>query len=342
MKLTTAHSIAGWLFLVILAATLPAALSPFQTVQFTVLLIYGLLATSLNFIWGYGGILSFGQAAFFGIGGYVYGIVGGNQGTTMLALLVAIVGPTIVALFIGYFAFYGRIGSTYFSIVTLTVTLILHAVFNSTGGQEYTIGTIALGGFNGMTNIPSLALEVPGRPSEPLDAIQFYYVVCGLVILVCIGVRALLHSSFGRVLVAIRENEKRTELLGYDVRLHKLMAFGISGGIAGLGGGLYAGWGNFMNPDAFGLAQAAEVVIWVIVGGRGALFGPVVGAVLVQYVTNLLGTIFLSQISTVMLGGLLIVVVLFFQKGLVVVAVDAAQGLWRYLAGCWKLISAAV
>src|SRR5256884_4954221 len=203
----------------------------------------------------------------------------------------------------------------YFAVITLTVTLILHQVMGTTADPRYAVGQARLGGYNGMTNIPSLALEAPGRAPLTLDPVPLFYVVGGLLLLVLALTRVLVQSSFGRVLAAIREDELRTELLGYDPRWRKLVTFAISGGIAGLAGGLFAGWGNFMNPQVFSMFQSALVVIWVMVGGRGTLYGAVVGTLAVQFLTNYLGTASVTY-TTVALGAVLVVIVLLFPRGL--------------------------
>ena len=305
-----------WAVAVVVVAALPAVLSLFQIVQLTVFMIYSLLALSLDLIWGFGGILSFGQAAFFGVGGYVYGIVGINSGSTTLALAAGVAGAAGFAGLLGYFTFYGRVGSMYFAVITLTVTLILHQVMGTTADPRYAVGQARLGGYNGMTNIPSLALEVPGRAPLTLDPIPFFYVVGSLLLLVLALTRALVQASFGRILAAVREDELRTELLGYDARGRKLVTFVLSGGIAGLAGGLFAGWGNFMNPQVFSMFQSALVVIWVMVGGRGTLYGAVVGTLVVQFLTNYLGTASVTY-TTVALGTVLVMIVLLFPRGLV-------------------------
>ena len=319
---------APWAVAVVVVTALPAVLSAFQIVQLTVFMIYSLLALSLDLIWGFGGILSFGQAAFFGVGGYFYGIVGINSGSTTLALTAGVAGAAGLAALLGYFTFYGRVGAMYFAVITLTVTLILHQVMGTTADPRYAVGQARLGGYNGLTNIPSLALEVPGRAPLTLDPVQLFYVVGGLLLLVLALTRALVRSSFGRVLGAIREDELRTELLGYDPRWRKLVTFAISGGIAGLAGGLFAGWGNFMNPQVFSMFQSALVVIWVMVGGRGTLYGAVVGTLVVQFLTNYLGTASVTY-TTVALGAVLVVIVLLFPRGLL----PAVEGAVRRAVG---------
>ena len=313
-----------WAVAVAVVAALPAVLSPFQIVQLTVFMIYSLLALSLDLIWGFGGILSFGQAAFFGVGGYVYGIVGINSGSTTLALIAGVAGAAGLAALLGYFTFYGRVGSMYFAVITLTVTLILHQVMGTTADPRYAVGQARLGGYNGMTNIPSLALEVPGRAPLTLDPVQLFYVVGGLLLLVLALTRALVRGSFGRVLAAIREDELRTELLGYDPRWRKLVTFAISGSIAGLAGGLFAGWGNFMNPQVFSMFQSALVVIWVMVGGRGTLYGAAAGAALVNYAKTFF-TGALPEVWLYALGALFILVTLFLPRGLMGLAPTTAK-----------------
>jgi ABC-type branched-subunit amino acid transport system permease subunit len=303
----------GWAAAALILAGLPQLLSLFQTVQLTVFDIFAMLALSLDFIWGIAGILSFGQAALFGIGGYMYGIVGIDLGTTPLGLAAGMLGSAIVAGLIGYVAFYGRVGTMYLAVVTLTVTLILYQVMGSTADPRYAIGAARLGGYNGMTNIPSLSLSGSGGP--PLGPVEYFYVVGGLLFLALMFCVALARSSFGRVLQGIRENEPRMEMLGYDVRWRKFLAFVISAALAGLAGGLFASWGNFINPEVFSLPQAAVVVIWVLVGGRGTLWGALLGAFVVQYLTSLLGEAGATY-TTIMLGSMLVAIVLLFRRGL--------------------------
>jgi urea transport system permease protein len=313
---------------VLTLAALPFVLSLFQVVQLTVFMIFSLLALSLDLIWGFGGILSFGQAAFFGVGGYAYGVVGINTGLSMLALAGAAVAAAVLAALLGYFTFYGRVSDMYFAVITLTVTLILHQVMGTTADPRYAIGAARLGGYNGMTNVPSLALELPGRPALVLEPVPLFYVVAAFLLCILALCHGLVRSPFGRVLAAIREDEGRTEMLGYDVRWRKLVTFVLSGAIAGLAGGLFAGWGNFINPQVFSLSQSALVVIWVMVGGRGTLHGAIVGALVVQHLTSYLGAASVSYTS-VALGLILVAIVLLFPRGLVPAVLGA---LMRVLA----------
>jgi branched-chain amino acid transport system permease protein len=297
-------------------AILPDLLSRYGIVRATLLLTYAILAVSLDLIWGYVGILSFGQSALFGIGGYAYGVVTINANNTLLGLFASMAVPALTAAAIGYVAFYGRVGAMYFSVVTLIITLILYQVMGSTADPSYAIGDALLGGYNGMTNIPAFSLG-----AEPLDSAAMLRVVGGILLLVLIFCSLLVRSPFGRVLQGIRENELRTEIFGFDIRWRKLVAFTVASAIAGLAGALFASWGNFISPAVFSLPQSALVVIWVLVGGRGTLFGAALGAILVQYLAGLLGAS-ASAYTPVLFGSVLLATVLIFRGGL-------GPALWR-------------
>ncbi len=305
---------------------LPLVFDLFGLLQMTVFVAMAVLALSQGFIWGYGGIMSFGQTAFFGLGGYTYAVAVMNMGDSTMPVLLAVLLPMLFAALLGYFMFYGRISDAYIGVITLTVTVILFNVVNSTAGDFYTIGNAALGGFNGMPSVPPL--NMPGDPSSPLDPQQTWYAAMGALILVYVLLRGILASRFGRIVVAIRENETRAQLLGYDVRLYKLIVFAIGGGIAGLAGCLYANWGSFISPTVFGLAASAQVLIYVLVGGLGTLLGPILGAFGIQYLISVIGAQDLVNANLV-LGAVLVVFVLLVPQGLVPVV----RGLVRRVPG---------
>jgi ABC-type branched-subunit amino acid transport system permease subunit len=304
--------------------------------ELTVYMVMAILALSLGLIWGYGGILCFGQAAFFGLGAYTYAICMFNIGESTLPFLAAIALPAAFAALLGYFMFYGRISDVYLGVITLTVTLILFNAVNSTAGPEYHIGVARLGGFNGIPSIPPL--NIPGRPDLTLDLEGMFYLATGLLLATYFGLRLLLASHFGRVMVGIRENERRAELLGYDPRAYKLAAFTLGGALAGLAGCLFANWGEFVSPTIFGLSQSAQIIIWVIVGGRGTLIGPILGCIAIQWLTTTLGA---NQTSgtggfadlwtnaPLVLGAILVVFVLLVPKGLVPTIADWSERLLR-------------
>jgi urea ABC transporter permease protein UrtC len=290
----------------------PLALDTYTLLQITLYTIFSILALSLAFIWGYGGILCFGHSAFFGLGAYAYAVAVINMGDSTVPVLVALALPALLAAGLGYFMFYARISDVYVGVITLTVTLIFYNVVNSTAGPQYHIGDAMLGGFNGMPNIPSL--NIPFQPDNTLDP-EGMFILCMIVLLVVyFGLHALLRTRFGRVLIAVRENEQRVEFLGYDARLHKLIAFSIGGALAGLAGCLFTAWGNFVSPTAFGVVQSAQMIIWLMVGGAGTLLGPVIGAVAISWLTVEIGTQQLVN-ANMMLGAILLVFVLLVPKG---------------------------
>ncbi|KQQ61922.1 urea ABC transporter [Pseudomonas sp. Leaf129] len=297
----------------VLVGVLPYWLDLFTLLSLTIYLVMALLALSLAFIWGFGGILCFGQAAFFGLGAYAYAVGVLNIGDSTWPVLLAIAVPALFAAAMGYFMFYGGISDVYLGVITLAVTLILFNVMNSTSGSEYHIGSALLGGFNGIPAIPTL--NVPFDPERVLEPETLFQVIGGALILCYLGLRGLLASRFGKVVVAIRENEQRAGLLGYDTRLHKLIVFSLGGGIAGLAGCLYANWGAFVSPGVFGLAQSAQIIIWVIVGGRGTLFGPILACISLQALMARLGEQQAVD-SGLVLGAILLTFVMLLPRGL--------------------------
>jgi ABC-type branched-subunit amino acid transport system permease subunit len=292
---------------------LPFALDLYTLLQITLYVIFAILALSLAFIWGYGGILCFGHSAFFGLGAYAYAVSVINIGESTLPFLIAMALPAAFAAGLGYFMFYGRISDVYVGVITLTVTLIFYNVVNSTAGPQYHIGEALLGGFNGMPNVPSL--NIPLQPDNTLEPGGMFTLCAGILLIVYFGLHTLLRTRFGRVLVAVRENEQRVEFLGYDARFHKLIAFSIGGALAGLAGCLFTAWGNFVSPTAFSVVQSAQVIIWLMVGGAGTLLGPVIGAMAISWLTVKIGTQQTVN-ANVVLGAILLAFVLLVPKGI--------------------------
>src|SRR5215475_7503230 len=171
----------------------------------TLLAIWALFALSLGLMWGYAGILSFGHAAYFGLGAYTYAIASFNIGESTVPLLLAILVPMVVAAIIGAMMFYGRISDVYLGVITLVVTLILNRFMNATAGDAYRIGNARLGGFNGLPAFPTL--NVPGDPNMAIYGTSYYYVVIVALVASYLVARWVLASAFGRTLIGIRENE---------------------------------------------------------------------------------------------------------------------------------------
>lgn len=301
---------------VIVAAGVMAAplyVDLFQIMQLTVFAAMAVLALSLGFIWGYGGILCFGQTSFFGLGAYAYAVSAINFGDSTPAILLAILVPVIFAALLGYFMIYGGVSDVYLGVITLTVSLILFNLVNSTAGDFYKIGDARLGGFNGIPGVPTF--NMPGNPGYILSPEQAWMVTGIALILVYLGLRVLIASSFGRIIIAIRENETRAALLGYDPRIYKLITFMIGGAVAGFAGALYVNWGAFVSPTIFALGLSAQIIIWVIIGGRGTLIGPVIGCLLMQWMVTEIGAQQTLDANFI-LGAILILFVLLVPKGI--------------------------
>lgn len=307
------------------AILLPTVVDMFSLLSMTVYLVMALLALSLAFVWGHGGILCFGQAAFFGLGAYAWAIGAFNFGPGLAAMALAVAVPAAFAALLGYFMFYGKISDVYLGVITLAVTLILFNLMNSTSGDSYRIGEALLGGFNGIPSIPPLTL--PGA-AEPLSPEGTFTLAALILIAAYFGLRAVMASRFGRVVAAVRENEQRALLLGYNASLYKLAAFTLGGALAGLAGMLYANWGAFVSPGVFGLSQSAQIIIWVIVGGRGTLIGPIIACVALQAMVTQLGAQHTVDTGLV-LGVILILFVLLIPRGLAPTVLDACRRMVR-------------
>jgi len=306
------------LILLALLFLLPLGADQYTLFNVTYYLVSGLLALSLAFIWGVGGILSFGQNVYYGLAGYTYGVVTLNVSGTVGTLLGWVVGVAIAtggAAFLGYFIFYGQVGSFYIVIITLASTLVLYNLFGSTAGDQYKIGEAALGGFNGMQRLPTLL---------NFDLTLNYYLVVIVCALTLAGLMWLMQTRFGRVFNAVRVNEARTELLGYDIRAVKLIGFVIGGAVAGLAGVLFTSWGNTTYPTVFDLNQATLIAIWVMVGGRSKLWGAFLGAAIIESISTYLGT-FAQQATPLILGSILVIIVLLLPEGLA----PALQAFWE-------------
>jgi ABC-type branched-subunit amino acid transport system permease subunit len=287
--------------------------------------VWVFIALSLCLIWGYGGSLSFGQTAFFGIAGYGYGVLtinfGAAHGFTLIALLIAIAIAALFALLLGYFMFFGRISGVFLGIVTLAVTLMFERFMAQTAGPEWHIGAARLNGFNGMSAMPPITIPWFGEDIVLFADIGLYYFVLGLLVLVYLGLRILMNSAFGNVIVAIRENPERAEMLGYDIRKYQLITFVIGAALAGLSGVLYTAWGQYITPSSMGMTAAALPLIWVAVGGRSDLTSTVIGTLVVLSAFQAL-TIYGSQYALVFMGVLLVLTVLIAPNGLVLAVMN--------------------
>jgi len=299
-------------------------------------LCYGMLALAVDLIWGYCGILSLGHAAFFALGGYAMGMylmrqIGprGVYGNPILpdfmvflnykslpwfwygfnhfpvALAMTILVPGLLALVFGWFAFRSRVTGVYFSIITQALTYALMLAFFR--------NDMGFGGNNGFTDFKDiLGFDLHADSTHVVllvvtaAALAASYMAC----------RAIVDSRAGRVIRAIRDAESRTRFLGYPVESYKLWLFVFSAVIAGIAGALYVPQIGIINPSEFSPINSIEAVIWVAVGGRGTLYGAIVGAILVNYAKTYLTGAF-PEVWLYALGGLFVLVTLFLPRGII-------------------------
>ncbi|MDR3699670.1 MAG: urea ABC transporter permease subunit UrtC [Candidatus Sulfopaludibacter sp.] len=299
-------------------------------------LCFGMLALSLDLIWGYCGILSLGHAAFFSLGGYAMGMylmrqIGprGVYGDPVLpdfmvflnwkslpwfwygfnhfpiALLMMGLAPGLLGLVFGWFAFRSRVTGVYFSIITQALTYALMLAFFR--------NDMGFGGNNGFTDFKDiLGFDLHSDKTRVVllavtaAALAASYMACRLIV----------ESRAGRVLRAIRDAESRTRFLGYPVESFKLWLFVFSAVIAGIAGALYVPQIGIINPSEFAPINSIEAVIWVAVGGRGTLYGAIAGAVLVNYAKTYLTGAF-PEVWLYALGALFVLVTLFLPRGII-------------------------
>jgi len=229
------------------------------------ILIYAIAATSLNLVLGYGGMVSFGHAAFFGAGAFVVGIMAlEGVRSAWIAWPAAVAVAALAALVIGAMSL--RTRGVYFIMITLAFAQMIYYLF---------VSLKAYGGDDG--------LSMPGRSTIAADTpipgdLAWYYLVLATLAFVLYGLHRLTRSRFGRVIDAIRENEARAEAIGFPVYRYKLLCFVIAGAVAGLAGALIANQSGYVSPSLLHWIQSGTLMIMVILGGVGTLWGGVIGA----------------------------------------------------------------
>ncbi|WP_288436993.1 urea ABC transporter permease subunit UrtC [uncultured Pseudomonas sp.] len=317
-----------------LLSLLPAD-NPFQVSAYTLTLVgkilcYAIVALALDLVWGYAGMLSLGHGLFFALGGYAMGMYLMRQaagdglppfmsflswthypwfwaGTDhfLWALCLAVLAPGLLALAFGFFAFRSKIKGVYFSIMTQALTFAGMLLFfrNETG----------FGGNNGFTGFTTL-LGFPVA-AQGTRAMLFLLTVALLVASLWLGWR-LAQSKFGRILTAIRDAENRVTFCGYDPRGFKLFVWVLSAVLCGLAGALYVPQVGIINPSEMAPTNSIEAAIWVALGGRGSLIGPVLGAGIVNGAKSWF-TVAFPEYWLFFLGALFIVVTLYLPRGVI-------------------------
>jgi len=315
-------------------------------------LCYALLAISVDMLWGYTGLLSLGQALFFSLGGYMHGMylmrmigeLGQNKmpipdflvflGWTRLpafwepfdsfafAMVMVILVPGVVSFMFGYLAFRSRIKGVYFSILTQALTYAAMIMFFR--------NNLLMGGNNGFTDFKFILGHSLVDPIEGPKTIRGLFIATGLALLAVYGFcRWLSTTKFGLVQRAIRDGENRVLFSGYAAANFKLFVFVLCALIASIGGALYVPLAGIINPEEMKPANSLEAVVWVAVGGRGTLVGPILGAVGVNWLKSWATRAF-PDFWLIFLGGLFILVVLFLPGGLVSIPARL-KPLWKRL-----------
>jgi len=295
---------------------------------------YALAALALDLVWGYTGILSLGHGVFFALGAYAHGMYLMRAGQAAdsvpgfmqfldwksypwywamtehfwycMALVVLV--PGVLAFVFGYFAFRSRIKGVYFSIITQAMTYAFMLLFfrNETG----------FGGNNGFTDFRTI---LGYSVTAPATKAVLFLLTLALLVAALIGARAIVSSKLGRVLQGVRDSEARLMFLGYNPLWFKLFIWTLSAMLCGIAGALYVPQVGMVNPSEMSPANSIEMVVWIAVGGRGTLIGPILGALTVNGLKSWF-TAALPELWLFALGLLFIGVTLFMQKGMLGVA----------------------
>ena len=294
-------------------ALVPEIAGNYTTGQMTRYLTYALLAMSLALVWGRGGILCFGQAIFFGIGGYAMaaltkGMAGPWLSSSVIGIAAAMLLSGAVAAILGYFLFWGRgLSGPFLAIVTLAIALILERLMSN---------WYAMGGYNGLLNVPQLNFGPANGPLELSGRLPLYYFVLAVVALVYVAVYRLLGSPFGIVLTAVKTNPRRAAFFGYEVMQVRIAVFVIGAVIAGLAGALFVSIDGFVSPTLIGFGLSTEALIGVALGGKEIILAALLGAIVVRTVEGWLSDM-LGDAWLLALGLFFMVSVVFLPRGLI-------------------------
>lgn len=317
-------------FLTLLPASHPLSLSTYTLTLVGKILCYATVAVALDLVWGYAGLLSLGHGIFFALGGYAMGMYlmrqaagdglpafmsflswdqlpwfwwGTQHFAWALALIVLV--PGLLALVFGFFAFRSKIKGVYFSIMTQALTYAGMLLFfrNETG----------FGGNNGFTGFTTIL----GMPITATGTRIGLFIATVLLLLASLGIGfALARSKFGRVLTAVRDAENRLVFCGYDPKGFKLLVWTLSAVLCGLAGALYVPQVGIINPGEMSPTNSIEAAIWVALGGRGTLIGPILGAGLVNGAKSYF-TMAVPEYWQLFLGLIFIIVTLFLPRGVI-------------------------
>jgi urea transport system permease protein len=325
-----------WLILFAVLAVMPLALEPFRLGILGKFLAYAIAAAGLNLLWGYTGILSLGHGVYFALGGYAMafylklqsgevpdfmtwsGLTAVPKAIALFrhawfALPMIVIIPSVFAFIIGFPTFRSSIKGVYFTILSQALALAMSIFF--VGQQPYTGGTNGVTNFRGFFGIST---------RNPVMVRSMYLITLTILGLIIVLIYKLLRTRAGKVLVAIRDGENRLRFLGYNPTDYKLAVYTFSAGLAGIAGALFVPQAGIVSPSSMGIMPSVEIAVWVAVGGKGTLLGPVVGAIVVNFAKTFLSEGF-PNYWLYFLGALFIGSVMFFPDGLV--------GIWKQKLG---------
>ena len=317
---TVVLAVCTFLFL----AACPFFLSMFRVSLIGKYMCYAIVALGLDMIWGYTGILSLGHGVYFGLGAYCmamylkleasggslpdFMVWSGQSGlpafwkpfaNPVFAMIMVVAVPMVLAVIIGYLTFLNRIRGVYFSILSQALAMILSVLL--IGSQEYT------GGSNGLTNFTTMFGQ---SLSSPAMKIRLYYAALIALILIFCLCRFLVSRRIGKIFIAIRDGENRVRFTGYNTAVYKVFVYGLSAAIAGIAGALYVSQVGIITTPS------VEMIIWVAIGGKGTLAGPMLGALLVNALKTTASESF-PELWSYFLGFVFILVILFMPGGFV-------------------------
>ncbi len=287
-----------WAAALILFAAIPLAGKSFFVTMANEILVMGLFAVAFNLLYGFTGMLSFGQAAYYGIGAYTVGLLlSKGVAPFAVALPAALAAGAVLALLLGPLCI--RLTGVYFTMLTLAFAEMVWGIVFKWYGFT--------GGDNGIQGIP-----IPGLLRSP---VRYYYFTLIIVFSSFWLLRRVVDSPFGAVLQSIRENPERAGFLGIKVRRFELAAMVVSGAFSGLAGGLFAGYQHSIHPDMLHWTKSGEVILMSILGGVSSFFGPLMGAAVILFIEDMIGKY--TEFWEIWIGGIMLAIVIFFPRGVI-------------------------
>jgi len=295
----------GGLALLALLAAIPVLTSDFRTVLITEILIMALFAMSFNLLFGYTGLLSFGHAAYFGLGAYGAALTLKRVTPSIpLAFASGVILAAVAGLVIGYFCV--RLDEIYFAMLTLAFAQMIFAIADK--------WTSVTGGSDGLVGIPRPPLRLFGLELSISDIPSYYYFTLVLVVTATWILWRIVNSPFGLTLKAIRESPERAEFTGIPVRRYRLMVFVISAAFSGLAGAIFAPFERAITPQITFWSKSAEPVLMSLLGGMRVFLGPAVGAAIFMFIKEVISSY--TEFWAIALGTVLIVLVIFLPGGI--------------------------